>query len=116
MLVFLVPSMLLWPGMTQDWIDALDIAYTADIAFMIGAVLSLPTILWSLLQVKELPLAEAQRAHIAAQPSVYRGTFNMVIVIPMLLIALTLPLFCAAAAVFWTREPRDATNAGVARA
>lgn len=45
---------------------------------------------------------------------VYIGILNKMFVIPMLPIALTLPLFCAAAAVFWTREPRDAANAAVA--
>ena len=38
------------------------------IAFYIGAVLSMATILWSILRVPELPLSEAERARIAALP------------------------------------------------
>ena len=74
MLAFLTPSMLVWFGMNQDWVDTHNIPYTARIAFMIGAVLSLATILWSVLRVKELPLTEAQRAHIAAQPKTVGAT------------------------------------------
>jgi maltose/moltooligosaccharide transporter len=68
MLAFLTPSLLVWAGMNQDWVDAHHIPYTARVAFMVGAVLALGTILWSVLRVPELPLTPAERAHIAAQP------------------------------------------------
>ena len=68
MLAFLTPSLLVWAGMSQDWVDAHHIPYTARVAFMVGAVLALGTILWSVLRVPELPLTPAERAHIAAQP------------------------------------------------
>jgi hypothetical protein len=47
MLAFLTPSLLVWAGMNQDWVDAHNIPYTARIAFMVGAVLSLTTIVYS---------------------------------------------------------------------
>lgn len=68
MLAFLTPSLLVWAGMNRDWVDAHHIPYTARVAFMVGAVLSLGTILWSVLRVPELPLTAAERAHIQAQP------------------------------------------------
>lgn len=55
-------------GMNKDAVDAHNIPYTVHVVFMIGAVLSLSTILWSVLRVPELPLTEAQRAEIAAAP------------------------------------------------
>ncbi|WP_333573943.1 MFS transporter [Sphingomonas sp.] len=74
MLAFLTPSLLVWAGMNQDWVDAHHIPYTARVAFMVGAVLALGTILWSVLRVPELPLTAAERAHIAAQPKSVRAT------------------------------------------
>ncbi|MFM2370682.1 MAG: hypothetical protein RIS85_404 [Pseudomonadota bacterium] len=68
MLAFLTPSLLVGFGMNQDWVDSHNIPYTVRIVFMIGAVLSLTTIVWSVLRVPELPLTDEERAHIAAQP------------------------------------------------
>jgi len=69
MLAFLTPSLLVGLGMNQDWVDAHNIPYTTRVVFMVGAVLSLTTILWSVIRVPELPLTEQERAHIAAQPT-----------------------------------------------
>jgi maltose/moltooligosaccharide transporter len=68
MLAFLTPSLLVWAGMNQDWVDAHNIPYTARVAFMVGAVLSLTTILYSVWRVPELPLTTEERVRIAAQP------------------------------------------------
>ena len=76
MLAFLTPSLLVWAGMNRDWVDAHHIPYTARVAFMVGAALSLGTILWSVLRVPELPLTEAERAHIQAQPKSARATLR----------------------------------------
>jgi maltose/moltooligosaccharide transporter len=67
-LAFLTPSILVWFGMNQDWVDAHHIPYTVRAVFMIGAVLSLTTILWSIRRVPELPLSLDERARIAAEP------------------------------------------------
>lgn len=68
MLAFLTPSLLVWAGMNQDWVDAHNIPYTARIAFTVGAALSLTTILYSVWRVPELPLTADERMAIAARP------------------------------------------------
>ncbi|MDH7639341.1 MFS transporter [Sphingomonas oryzagri] len=73
-LAFLTPSVLVWLGMNQDWVDAHHIPYTVRTVFMIGAVLSLATILWSVRRVPELPLSLAERARIAAEPRTVGAT------------------------------------------
>ncbi|QJQ32869.1 MFS transporter [Sphingomonas lacunae] len=55
-------------GMDKDAVDAHNIPYTVHVVFLIGAVLSLSTILWSVLRVPELPMTEQQKAEIAAAP------------------------------------------------
>ena len=67
MLAFLTPSLLVWAGMNQDRVDAHHIPYTTRAVFMIGAALSIATILWSVLRVREPPLSAAERARVAAQ-------------------------------------------------
>ena len=74
MLAFLTPSLLVWAGMDQDWVDAHHIPYTARIAFMVGAALSFGTICWSIWRVPELPLSSAERSRIAAQPKTLGST------------------------------------------
>ncbi len=76
MLAFLTPSLLVGMGMNQDWVDSHGIPYTVRVVFMIGAVLSLTTIVWSVLRVPELPLTIEERAHIAAQPKGVGATFH----------------------------------------
>lgn len=67
-LAFMTPSILVWFGMNQDWVDAHNIPYTTRTVFWVGAVLSFSTILWSVVRVPELPLSESEKAHIAQQP------------------------------------------------
>ncbi|UVO55838.1 MFS transporter [Sphingomonas sp. SUN039] len=62
-------------GMNKDAVDAHNIPYTVHVVFMIGAVLSLSTILWSVIRVPELPLTPEQRAEIAAMPKSAGSTF-----------------------------------------
>ena len=63
-------------GMDKNAVDAHNIPYTVHTVFMIGAVLSLSTILWSVLRVRELPLTEHQRAEIAGAPKSVAATFQ----------------------------------------
>ena len=74
MLAFLTPSLLVWAGMNQDWVDTHNIPYTARVAFMVGAVFSISTILWSILRVPELPLTPAEKTAIAAKPKSFGST------------------------------------------
>ncbi len=75
-LAFLTPSVLVWLGMSQDWVDEHNIPYTTRAVFWIGAVLSLSTNVWSVLRVPELPLSEAERRHIEAQPTGLSATLR----------------------------------------
>lgn len=64
-LSYLAPSLL---GIVVDkqLLDGNGIPHIVRLAFVIGAVLSTATILYSLLRVRELPLSEAERAAIAS--------------------------------------------------
>ena len=55
-LSYLAPSILVWLGMNRDATDGNAIPQIVKISFLIGAVLSLVTILYSVTRVRELPL------------------------------------------------------------
>ncbi|MEH3038185.1 MAG: MFS transporter [Sphingomonas adhaesiva] len=61
-LSYLAPSLLVWGGISADLIDANGIPQITRIAFLIGAVLSISTIVWSVVRVPELPLDPAEEA------------------------------------------------------
>jgi maltose/moltooligosaccharide transporter len=68
-LSFLMPSILVyWFGMNKDAVDAHNIPDITHVSFMIGAVLSISTILWSILRVPELPLSDAEKIKIDKAP------------------------------------------------
>jgi maltose/moltooligosaccharide transporter len=68
-LAFLSPSILVyWFGFDRNAVDAHNIPTITHVSFLIGAVLSITTIAWSILRVPELPTSPEQRAHIAAAP------------------------------------------------
>ncbi|MFD1786145.1 MFS transporter [Sphingomonas floccifaciens] len=67
-LSYLAPSMLVWGGISADLIDTNGIPEITRIAFVIGAVLSISTILWSVIRVPELPLDAGEAAAISARP------------------------------------------------
>jgi maltose/moltooligosaccharide transporter len=67
-LSYLAPSIFVWFGMNPDLVDANGIPHITRIAFAIGAVLSISTIVWSVWRVPELPMTAAERAHAAASP------------------------------------------------
>lgn len=72
-LSYLAPS-LLTAFVARDVLDANGIPVIVRIAFIIGAILSLSTILWSVLRVPELPLDEAEQAMLAEKPLTARAT------------------------------------------
>lgn len=74
-LSYLMPSLLVWWGIGRDLVDANGIPVVTRIAFVIGAVLSISTILFSVLRVRELPLSEAEVAAIRREPLGARQTF-----------------------------------------
>lgn len=67
-LAYLMPSLFVWAGFDMLAVDASGIPDTTRFAFLIGAVLSLSTILWSVLSVRELPLSQAEMDAMRAQP------------------------------------------------
>lgn len=75
-LSYLSPTLLVMIGLDKDAVDANGIPDITRIAFIIGAVLSLSTILWSVLRVPELPLSDNERQRIAADPLTLRATLR----------------------------------------
>ncbi|MCG8444017.1 MAG: MFS transporter, partial [Caulobacterales bacterium] len=77
MLAFLSPSIMVYAlGMNLHAVDEHNIPYVTRYAFMIGAFLSLFTILWSIIRVPELPLTEEEKAAIAAKPKGFLVVFK----------------------------------------
>jgi maltose/moltooligosaccharide transporter len=72
-LSYLAPS-LLTAVVARDVLDANGIPVIVRIAFVIGAILSISTIVWSVFRVPELPLDEAEQAELAAKPLTARAT------------------------------------------
>ncbi len=75
-LSYLAPSILVWIGMNRDAVDGNGIPVVTRIAFIVGAVLSFVTILYSVMKVRELPLTPAQEAEIRAKPRGLGATFK----------------------------------------
>lgn len=103
-LSYLAPSLLVWAGLNADQLDVNGIPVVTRIAFVIGAVLSLSTILWSVLSVPELPLTPAERARIKGDPvspgSVAREMLSAAREMPTPMRQLALAMLCQWFAMF----------------
>ncbi len=103
-LSYLAPSLLVWAGLNADALDANGIPVITRIAFVIGAVLSLTTILWSILRVPELPLTPSERAAIVADPLSAGSTWREIIAaardMPLAMRQLALAMLCQWFAMF----------------
>lgn len=75
-LSYLAPSLLVWWGLDRDALGANNIPDVTYVAFAIGAVLSLSTILWSVLRVRELPIAPEEAAAMRREPLSVATTFR----------------------------------------
>jgi maltose/moltooligosaccharide transporter len=75
-LSYLSPSLLVWWGVNKDLLDANGIPEITRISFLIGAVLSITTILWSVWRVPELPLTPAEESAMATTPMTLGGTLQ----------------------------------------
>lgn len=75
-LAYLAPSILVFWGMDANAVDANHVPNITRAAFLIGAVLSLTTILWSALSVRELPPSQEQIAKMRRTPLSLRGTID----------------------------------------
>ena len=67
-LSYLTPSLLLYVGMRRDAVNAHGIPWVTVCAFVIGSVLSISSILWTVRTTKEIPLTADERARIGALP------------------------------------------------
>ena len=61
-LSYLAPSILVWLGMSKNAVGDNHIPQITQVSFVIGALLSISTIIWSVWRVPELPLSAEQRA------------------------------------------------------
>ncbi|PXW76420.1 maltose/moltooligosaccharide transporter [Blastomonas natatoria] len=67
-LSYAAPSLLVGFGISQNLVDLNGIPVIVRIAFVIGAILSISTIVWSVVRVPELKLNDAELAEMAARP------------------------------------------------
>ncbi|MEQ9100119.1 MAG: MFS transporter [Imperialibacter sp.] len=67
-LSYLTPTLLIFFGVSELAKNESGIPVTTIIAFMIGAVVSIGSILWTLKTTKEIPISEEEKAHIRSQP------------------------------------------------
>ena len=75
-LSYLAPTLLVWWGVNRNLLDANGIPEITRISFLIGAFLSIATILWSVWRVPELPLTAQEDAAMAANPLSLRSTIS----------------------------------------
>ena len=75
-LSYLAPSILVWFGMNKEAVGSNHIPQITLISFLIGGVLSLATIVWSVWRVPELPLTPEEKRAIEAQPSSAAATLR----------------------------------------
>lgn len=74
-LSYLTPSLLVVLGMNKDAVNARHIPHITIAAFVIGAGLSIASILWTLRTTKELPLTREEEDAIRRQPAGWRHIF-----------------------------------------
>lgn len=73
-LAYLTPSLLFWFGLNKDAVNESNIPHITVIAFLIGSVLSLTTVWWSVHSTPELPLTNHERDAILAKPTGIKAT------------------------------------------
>ncbi len=74
-LSYLTPSILVFVGMNRDHVNGRGIPYITVWAFLIGSVLSITSILWTVRTTKEIPLTADERARIEQLPRGIASTF-----------------------------------------
>ena len=66
-LAYLMPSILVWFGMNKDAVGDNHIPQITLVSFLIGAVISVTTIFWSIWRVPELPLSSEEKKRLESQ-------------------------------------------------
>ena len=75
-LAYLMPSLLVWLGMSKDAVGDNHIPQATMTAFVIGALFSFTTVWWSVKKVPELPLSLADKAEMLARPTGVAATLS----------------------------------------
>lgn len=75
-LSYLTPSILVFLGMNKDMINSRNIPYITIVAFIIGAVFSISSIMWTLYTTKENPLTPKEREMIESHSGGVKQTFQ----------------------------------------
>jgi maltose/moltooligosaccharide transporter len=78
-LAYLTPSLLFWFGLNKDAVNESNIPHLTVIAFLIGSVLSLTTVWWSVHSTPELPLTPEEKETILAKPSGIKATLAEIV-------------------------------------
>jgi maltose/moltooligosaccharide transporter len=78
-LAYLTPSLLVWLGMNKDAVNGSHIPHIVIVAFMIGAVFSITSVLWTLKTTKENPLTEAELRAMRARPAGWRHALRDIV-------------------------------------
>lgn len=75
-LSYLTPSLLVVLGMNKDAVNLRNIPHVTITAFVIGAVFSIASVLWTLRTTKEIPLDEEEKQRIRAAPGGVANTLK----------------------------------------
>jgi maltose/moltooligosaccharide transporter len=78
-LAYLAPSIFVWLGMNKDAVGGNHIPQVTMTAFVIGAVFSITTVVWSVWRVPELPLDDAALKEMQARPAGVGATFREIV-------------------------------------
>ncbi len=78
-LAYLTPSLLFWFGLNKDAVNDSNIPHITVIAFLIGSLLSLTTVWWSVHSTPELPLTNQEREAILAKPTGIKATLAEIV-------------------------------------
>ena len=75
-LAYLSPTIMLLLGMSETAVNAHNVPHVTIAAFIVGAVFSIGSILWSVRSTPELPLPAHERERIRAQPTGLRASLR----------------------------------------
>ncbi len=78
-LAYLTPSLLVWIGMDKDAVNGSHIPQVVVVAFLIGAVCSLVSVLWSVKTTPEDPLSPQAVAALRATPGGWKHTLAEIV-------------------------------------
>lgn len=78
-LAYLTPSILVFAGMNKNAVNAHQIPHIIVVAFLIGAVFSLASVLWTVKTTPELPMSEEEIALLRSRPQGVRETLSEIV-------------------------------------